>query len=86
MPPVPPASTCPIPPCQVHIRERVESMAVFKQFVSTAQREFVASEKRKNPAAAEFRVRKCGCMLSARAAACDATRRGGGVTARAAFT
>ncbi|KAL4441531.1 hypothetical protein ABPG77_002035 [Micractinium sp. CCAP 211/92] len=39
----------------VHIRERVESMAVFKQFVSTAQREFVAAEKRKNPAAAEFR-------------------------------
>lgn len=55
---------CPLKNLQVHIRERVESMAVFKQFVSTAQREFVAAEKRKNPAAAEFRVRgqpRAGC-------------------------
>lgn len=36
------------------IPERVESMAVFKHFVSTAQREFVAGERAKNPAAVEF--------------------------------
>ena len=32
-------------------------MAVFKAFVSTAQREFVAQERAKNPAATQFRVR-----------------------------
>ena len=31
-------------------------MAVFKAFVSTAQREFVAQERAKNPAASQFRV------------------------------
>ena len=31
-------------------------MAVFKEFVGTAQREFVAAERQKNPAAVEFRV------------------------------
>jgi hypothetical protein len=40
---------------QAHIRERVEAMAVFKAFVSTAQREFVAQERAKNPAATQFR-------------------------------
>lgn len=46
-----------VPPvAQEHIRERVQAMAVFKAFVSTAQREFVAQERAKNPAATQFRV------------------------------
>ena len=36
--------------------ERIDAMAVFKEFVGTAQREFVAAERQKNPAAVEFRV------------------------------
>jgi hypothetical protein len=36
------------------VPERVQAMAVFKEFVATAQREFVAAERTKNPAAAEF--------------------------------
>jgi hypothetical protein len=58
------------PPClslllslpQPFIPERVESMAVFKHFVSTAQREFVAGERAKNPAAVEFGVRWWCCL------------------------
>jgi hypothetical protein len=42
---------------QEFIRERVEAMAVFKAFVASAQAEFVAAERARNPAAVEFRVR-----------------------------
>jgi hypothetical protein len=44
---------------QPFVPERVQAMAVFKEFVATAQREFVAAERTKNPAAAEFAVRGC---------------------------
>ena len=37
-------------------------MAVFKEFVGTAQREFVAAERQKNPAAVEFRVGAWGWL------------------------
>lgn len=41
-------------------------MAVFKAFVSTAQREFVAQERAKNPAATQFKV-GAGWLLPAAA-------------------
>lgn len=55
-PACPPRLPARLPLPQTHIRERVEAMAVFKAFVSTAQREFVAQERAKNPAATQFRV------------------------------
>ena len=40
-------------------------MAVFKEFVRTAQREFVAAERQKNPDAVAFRVSQPGASLTA---------------------